>query len=140
VSAIYVALISGSVSIFVAALTYLFTKFREREADWRQQKLEHYKELLEAVSGIVENDATPDAQRRYAKATNVIGLVASQEVIVAMERLRKASRRYEGWTMEEHDDALSKLLLAIRKDLNIRPEDDPATFKYKLWTSGAKSG
>ena len=134
---VFVAVISGAASLVVAALTYLLTKTREREADWRKQKLEHYRELLEAISGIVDGDGTPDAQRRYAKATNVIGLVASQDVILSVDRLRESSRRHNNWTIEEHDAALSAMLLAIRRDLGIRPKDNPETFRYKLWASGS---
>jgi len=134
---IFVALISGAVSLVVAALSYRFTKTREREADWRKEKLGHYREFMEAISGVVAGEDTPDAQRRYARATNVIGLVASQAAITAIHRFRKASLSHaEGWSIEEHDAALTALLLALRKDLEIRPKDDPATFTYKLWASG----
>jgi hypothetical protein len=95
-----------------------------------------YRELLEANSGIVSGDATPDNQRRYAKATNLVGLVASAEVVAATEKMRQESRRYEGWSLEKHDAALTHLVLAIRRDLGVRPKDDPNTFKYRLWTSG----
>jgi hypothetical protein len=138
-ASIIVAAISAAASIIAAAVSYFMTKSKEREADWRKQKLEHYRELLEAISGIVEGDATPESQRRYAKATNVIGLVASQDVIIAMERTRRASKRHAGWTVEEHDAALSALVLAIRRDLDVRPKDDPSTFRYKLWASGTGS-
>jgi hypothetical protein len=36
---------SWVVAIVVAVLTYVFTKMKEREADWRKVKLELYKEL-----------------------------------------------------------------------------------------------
>jgi hypothetical protein len=136
---IFVAVISGAASLVVAALSYWLTKAREREADWRKQKLEHYRELLEAISGIVAGDGTDESQRRYARATNVVGLVASQEVIAAVDRMREASRPHEAWSMVEHDAALASLLLAIRRDLGIRPKDDPTTFSYKLWASGVGS-
>lgn len=132
-----VPIISAAASLVAVAASYWFTKAREREADWRKQKLDHYRELLEAISGIVAGESTPGDQRRYARATNAIGLVASQEVIQAVDRLREVSRPSAGWTKEQHDAALAALLLAIRRDLGIRPKDNPATFTYSLWASGA---
>lgn len=133
---IFVAIISGATSLVVATVLHWLTKVREHEADWRKQKLEHYRELLEALSGIVSGEGNAESQRRYARATNVIGLVASQEVILTVDRMRQASRRHSDWTLEEHDAALASMLLAIRRDLGIRPKDDPLTFKYNLWSSG----
>jgi hypothetical protein len=138
--AIAVAIISAAASILVAAVSYFFAKVQDREAEWRQQKLSHYRELLEAISGIVAADGTPENQRRYARATNVIGLVASQEVLEAMEHMREASRPSNEFSRELHDAALTALVLAIRRDLDIRPKDDVSRFRYRLWSSGAAAG
>ncbi len=78
---VLVAIISAAASLLiVAAITFFLTltKRKEREAEWRKQKLEHYREFLDALSGTAGTDSTPDAQRRWARASNTIGLVASQ--------------------------------------------------------------
>jgi hypothetical protein len=137
---IIVACISASVSVVTVTLGYFFTKSAEREAIWRQQKLEHYRELMIAISGIVKDDSTADAQRRFAMACNVIGLVASQEVISNLYRYRRIIAGWEGKAPDEHDDALKRLILAIRRDLKIIPSDEAETFAYSLWASGVGSG
>jgi hypothetical protein len=43
--------------LLVAGATYLFTKQREREADWRKEKLEHYKAFSSSLSGIIEGES-----------------------------------------------------------------------------------
>ena len=68
---------SWAAAIVVAVLTYVLTKRKEREADWRTVKLELYKEYINAVAGIPEGRMTPESEMRYHDACNTIGLVAS---------------------------------------------------------------
>lgn len=120
-----------------AYLTYWFTKIREREAEWRKHKLEHYKELLHAISETAQTGDQRDVQTRYARATNVIGLVASPEVISAMQRHRDSGLDRVPWTTEdqnEHDAALMELVLAMRQDLGVAGREGPDSFHYKLWS------
>jgi hypothetical protein len=131
-TAIVLALITAAASIVVAAVSYMLTKALDRAAELRKQKLDHYRELLGAISGIVGGGKTED-QERYARATNVVALVASQNVIAALMRMRECSRADAPVSTEEHDAALIKLLLAIRRDLGVRPKDDPNTFHFRLY-------
>jgi hypothetical protein len=134
---IVVATISASASVGVAALSYFFTKYRERENDWRKQKLQRYSELIAATSGIVEGDVTPDAQRLFAMCCNTIGLVASQTVIQRLNEFRESL-----WVPPDPPDAherkFRELILEIRRDLNVSPEDDVQTFTYHLFASGVE--
>ena len=83
---LYVAAISASASILVAVITFYLAKKKEREGEWRQQKIEHYRELLESLNDIVEGplEITPEHHRRWAKSCNTIGLVAPQNVLEAL--------------------------------------------------------
>ncbi len=64
--------------LLVAVVTYVLTKKREHEADWRKAKLEHYREYVAALSAVVQGrEITPSAQARYADAVNALTLVAS---------------------------------------------------------------
>ena len=138
-TAIFVATISAAASIFAAALTFLLTKSKEREAELRKQKLEHYKEFLDALSGVVGTDSTPENQRRWARASNTMGLVASQQVLQAQRRFQDATALSNAnRSTEEHDRCLNQLLLAIRRDLGVTPADDPSTFEFRLWCSGTQ--
>lgn len=134
---ILVSAISAAASIAVAAITFFLTKRKEREAEWRKQKLEHYRNFLEALSGTVGTDATPGGQLSWAKACNTIGLVASQSVLKALWQFQDAiARSNPNPSLEAHDRCLNQLMLAIRADLGVSPEDDPSTFDFRLWTSG----
>lgn len=134
---IVVAIITSAASLLVAAVTFFLTKRKERQAEWRKQKLEHYREFLDALSGVVGSDATSEGQRRWARATNTIGLVASQRVLMALRQFQDAiAKSNPSPSTDSHDRTLNLLILAIRADLDITPADDPATFSFRLWCSG----
>ena len=132
---IAIALIPAAVSIILAALSYYFSKLKEREADWRKKKLEMYHQLFESISGIVEGDSTSEAQKAFAKSCNTIVLISSTEVIQKLQDFQKATKpEYKS----EHDRALTDLLKAIRKDLGL-PLSEKEEVIYKLWSSGVKN-
>lgn len=137
-SDIITALIAASGAIVVAATSYWFTKKHERESELRKEKLEHYKELTLCLSGIIRGESTPDSQRAYSIIRNKLNLVAPYPVIKALREYGEATsaRNPNPAIGESHDRLLSNLFLEIRKDLGMRPKDDPETFLIGLWASG----
>lgn len=133
------SIISVTGAFLVAVAGYVFTKRAERESKWRDEKLAHYKEFMESMSGIIHNETTREGQIRFAKSCNDILLFAPQNVI---ERLRDLQREIAvsnaNKSKERHDELLSKLLLAMRKDIGVRPADDEESFRAELWASGVE--
>jgi hypothetical protein len=116
----------------VVGLTYSLTKKREREAEWRRLKLDHYREFLLALSGIVENRATRQAHARYADAHNALIMVAPGRVITKLYAfLDETSYRNRERTQERHDELFSELVSAIRCDVQPGPigNDEPRRFR-----------
>lgn len=139
-SPILVAIISSAASVVVAAVTFSLTKRRERDAEWRKQKLEHYREFLDALSGIVGSDTTREGQLRWARACNTIGLVATQSVLVTLINFQDSiAASNPNRSVTDHNEKLKQLMLAIRADLGVAPNDDPTTFNFQLWCSGANN-
>lgn len=120
-----VAVISSIAAVIVAALTYLLAKRREREAEWRKLKLDHYKEYVAALSAIVGSRATEDLHGRYSDAFNALVLVAPGTVLQELyEFQRVTSIGNTKWTFEQHDAALAKVLRAVRRDIHPKAPDD----------------
>ena len=136
-AAVATSLIGLIGSLLLAAFTYGSTKRRERDAEWRKEKLVYYKAFIESLSGIVEGDETPEGHKLYAKTTNNLLLFAPQSVIKALNAYRsETSVSNPNRSRETHDTLLTKLLIMIRKDVGVRPADDATTFRAVLWTSG----
>ena len=131
------SIISVTGTFLLAIAGYVFTKRAERESKWRDEKLAHYKEFMESMSGIIHKESTREGQVRFAKACNDLLLWAPQAVI---ERLRDLQKEIvvsnQNFSKERHDEFLSKLLLAIRRDIGVRPPDDIASFHVELQASG----
>jgi hypothetical protein len=137
-TAIVTALIALVGSIVAAIFTYWSTKSRERAAEWRKEKLSYYKALIESFSGIVGLDSTAEGQRQFTKANNNILLFAPSSVINALREFRNAiSTANHELSIDEHDKLLATLLLEIRRDIGVTPQDSPETFRPRLWASGA---
>jgi hypothetical protein len=133
------ALIASLGGIAVAGATYWFTKQREREAEWRKEKLEHYKAFVTALGGTIAGESTSEGQRAFARACNNLNLVAPQAVIAALREFRKETHiSNQNTNMETHDALLAKLFYEIRRDLRIAPSDEAQTFRVGLWASGVK--
>jgi hypothetical protein len=131
------ALIASSGAIVLAGASYLFTKQRERSAELRKEKLDHYKDFVVSLSGIITGEGTPEGQRAYSRACNNLNLIAPQVVIKALQAFQEETRMSNpSPSRERHDLLLSKLFLEIRKDLGIRPKDAAETFSIHLWASG----
>lgn len=132
-------ILGGIVSVCIStALTYYFTKKREREAQWRAEKMKYYVEYVNSLSGIVIGDSTEEGQKRFSKACNDIQLFAPKDVILAMQEFRVLIQGQ--FSQEEHDFRLTQLLYAMRSDLNIKPKDKKGDWEARLWSSGNKKG
>ena len=137
-----VPIITVSGSIIAAAVMFDLTKRHERWANWQQQKLDHYKALLSALSDLaVDGHDLRVANDKFALAVNMISLVAPQDVITAlMDFHDEVAFTNPGKTPEKHDALLKKLLLAIRRDIGLSAKDDPTTFTFHFIGSKPPSG
>lgn len=124
-------------SVLVAASTYWLTKKQERDAELRREKLGYYKTFLASLSGILDKESSPEGQRAFSLACNNMFLFAPQSVLAALRRYQEETRISNPNRQNDlHDQLLTNLLLEIRKDLKVRPKDNPASFKAWLWSSG----
>jgi hypothetical protein len=131
------ALIAASGAIVLAGATYWFTKKRERDAELRKEKLEHYKDFVASLSGIISGESTPDSQRAFARACNRLNLVAPQAVVKALQDFQQEIKfSNKKASNERHDVLMSKLFYEMRKDLQITPKDKNTSLVFGLWASG----
>lgn len=122
---ISVAIISAAAALAVATASYAFNKRRDREAEWRRLKLEHYKEYVAALSGVVGHRSTAESQTRYSDAVNSMVLVAPPAVLRALYEFQDEIRvSNPSKSDQRHDQTLAALLREIRRDVHPTPPDD----------------
>jgi hypothetical protein len=128
---------SATGALLVAVAGYYFTKKREREADWRKEKLSYYKAFVSSLSKALEGVASTEGLQQCATASNDLLLFAPQPVIVALQALQEEVRPSNmNRSKQKHDELLSKLFYEMRADIGVKPQDDPATFGVELWSGG----
>jgi hypothetical protein len=132
-TSVVTAIITSSGAVVVAALTFYFTKRHQLESEWRQKKLDHYKQLLSAISDLATDGDQHEAANRFAATVNTIALVAPQRVITALMTFQdEITIANKNKTQEAHDRLLIELILAIRKDIALTTKDDKETFAFRL--------
>lgn len=126
---ILVELIAAFGAVAVAALSYLFTKSKERQADWRKWKYEQYKEFVAALSGNV--DPTARDAGAFLNACNTLNLIGSAGVIESLQALI-ASFNADN-PREDNNARISRLIWEIRKDVQIPGTPRAMDFSARLW-------
>jgi len=133
-NSVLIAIITASGSVIVAAVSFYLTKRHQIKSEWKKEKLNHYKELLSALSELAIDGADKGkANIKFASSANTIALVASQEVITAIMNFHdevKFSNRSK--SPEKHDKLLKELLLKIRQDIGLSKKDNEDTFVFHL--------
>jgi hypothetical protein len=135
-TSVVVSVIAAASGLTVAAISYLFTKWREREADWRKWKYEQYKEFLVTMSGCVGINPTPDGRKEFSKACNALHLIGSKGVLLELHTLLDAIGN-PSLSKSVHDALLSKLIWEIRHDVRIPGTPDASEFTAQLWSPGS---
>ncbi len=131
---IIVAIIAAITTIAAGALTFFLTKAKEREATWRSQKLDHYKAFMIALNAVVGPPPSLEDRVRFADASNNIFLVGSREVLVALRAfLDETADSKPQLDVSRHDQLLTALVVAIRKDIGLRDAEMPEGYLFHLW-------
>jgi len=133
-TAVQVAVITAAASVILAVISSALTKRAERRDALQQRKLEHYRELLSAISDLaIDGVDKEEANIRFARAANTIALVAPQEVLAALmdfhEEVRVSNPQR---SLEGHDKKLKQLLLQLRSSLELPFVDVPEMFRFHL--------
>lgn len=133
-SSIIVTLISVSGTLLGAAITFYLTKRYELKSKWQQEKLNHYKDLLSALSSLaIDGTNKTDANVRFAHSVNTIALVAPQYVVKALMSLHEEVKyNNPNHSAQNEERLIVELLLAIRKDIGLTKQDDIKTFDFHL--------
>ena len=118
--------------VLIASLTYYLTKIKEKEAEWRKEKLRFYIEFTESLSWITDNELNLENEIRYAKACNNLHLFAPSKVLKALKTFKKNSN----WKDFSYSEYLKILFNEIRND--IKTDKIDADYEFLLSTSKAK--
>jgi hypothetical protein len=132
-------------AVVSSSLTYWFTRRMQLEAEWRKDKLNYYSQLIESITAIMSSPRDDEFDRvytKYAHDHNVVSLVAPPAIVtiafdfyysieISTKKDEVTEEYFAQFTLEQKE-RLKQLLLAMRKDLGIRPKDKPDEFPHML--------
>ncbi len=131
------SVISAASVVIVAFVSLLLNKRMQLDAAWRTEKLEYYKELMDAIAMNVEGDDTADSHREFARASNNLLLVAPKSVLNAHHTYRgHLSLKNQPRDKNIDERLLADLIQAMRDDLRMPNDQVIDTGSVKLWSSG----
>ena len=136
----WVTILTTVVTILTAlvtvVVTFILTRRREHENEWKRLKFSLYQEFILSLSGIVEGRDTPEAHLRYADAVNGMNLAASVQVLRSLhDFLDYNAGKKLPKNIEEHDRLLNILIRTMRADMFIRGAKDIGNFQFRLITT-----
>lgn len=116
---LYISLIGAIVAVIVALLGAILANKNSIILQTRKLKEEHYLLFIEALHNLATDNKNLN---KYVFARDKLLLIASEDVII---ELFKFENEAIGKSSKIHDEYLTNLLKAIRKDLKLKNKNIP---------------
>lgn len=121
--------IIGAVSAVVVATVGAFMANKNSNVlQIRKMREEHYISYIEALHNLASDSSNREFLSRYTYFRDKLLIVGSEEVI---KGILKYEEKAVGRDSELHDEYLTAIVKAIRKDLKIRDKSFPTVFLKK---------
>lgn len=115
--------ISGAViSIVIAIISAILARHNDIALQTRRLKEEHYISFIESLHSLMSLNDSQKNIAEYTKYRDKLFIVASEEVVSTILDYENIA---VGKTNEMHDEYLTKIIKAIRKDLHIHDKNFP---------------
>ena len=107
------------IAVISASLSYFFTKRSQLRADESRLKEKYYLDYIKALSHNVLPGDESETRSKLSDAHNHILLIGSSDVVAKLRAFSNliAINNEKGFTLDEHDAALTALIKSMRNDL-----------------------
>ncbi len=126
---VWIALIGTATAVVTITLTNFYAKKNQLKLEEKKLKEEYYLSFIKAISESVVSKSTEKSRDNLADSQNKLLLIASSEVVSKLMIFHdyvKPSSSQLDFSIEKHDELLTDLIKAMRKDLfpNKKINDD----------------
>lgn len=122
---IYISVFGALTAISVSIVGAIFANKNNIVLQTRKLKEAHYVSYIEALHDLASDSRKTDFVKRYTFARDKLFLIASEEVIIKMLEFEELAVGKENAL---HDQYLTELVKAIRKDLKIIDRNFPKIY------------
>ncbi len=123
-----VAVIGALVSIFIAIIGALLSIRGSIILQNRKLKERYYLRYIESLHKLASDNSSKLSIASYTYARDTLFLIASENVIRAIIEYEEKA---VGKTSQMHDEYLTKIFIAIRKDLKLKDKNFPMIYLKK---------
>lgn len=124
---LYISILGASSAVVVSIIGAWLANRNSIILQTRKLKEEHYVAYIESLHNLAEENSK-ESTRKYVFARDKLFLIASENVI---RKLLKYEEEAVGKQNDKHDDYLTELVKAIRKDLKLRDKHFPKIYLKK---------
>ena len=125
---IIISIIGAMSAIMVSIIGAVLTKRNSDLLQLRKLKEEHYISYIEALHNLAVNNSSREAISKYTYHRDKLLIVGSEEVV---KNILEYEDKAVGKESSLHDDYLTKIVKAIRKDLKIKDKTYPNIYLKK---------
>ena len=119
----------GAISAVIVAVTgAILSNKNSNMLQLRKLKVEHYISYIESFHNIAANNSSRDAISKYTYHRDKLLIVGSEEVV---RSILKYENEAVGKETNLHDEFLTDIVKAIRRDLKIKDKNYPQIYLKK---------
>ena len=123
-----IAIIGALVSVLIAIVGALLSIKNSITLQTRKLKEVHYVRYIEALHNLASNDKLGKYVSDYTFARDKLFIIASENVVL---KILDYEEKAVGKVSEVHDEYLTQVVMAIRKDLRIKDKKFPQIYLKK---------
>ena len=119
----------GAISAVIVAVTgAILSNKNSNMLQLRKLKEEHYASYIESLHNLAANNSSRDAISKYTYHRDKLLIVGSEEVV---RSILKYENEAVGKETDLHDEFLTDIVKAIRRDLKIKDKNYPQIYLKK---------
>ena len=125
---IIISVLGAISAIIVAIIGAILSNKNSNMLQLRKLKEEHYISYIEALHNLAANNSSRDAISKYTYHRDKLLIVGSEEVV---NSILQYENKAVGKESNLHDEYLTDIVKAIRKDLKIKDKAYPHSYLKK---------
>ena len=125
---IIISVLGAISAVIVAVIGAILSNKNSNILQLRKLKEEHYISYMESLHNLAANNSSRDAIAKYTYHRDKLLIVGSEEVV---RSILKYENEAVGKETDLHDELLTDIVKAIRRDLKIRDKNYPQIYLKK---------
>ncbi|MCK4255984.1 hypothetical protein KAX35_03770 [candidate division WOR-3 bacterium] len=137
---LWITSIGALATILAAIIAQFLNRRREVKLEELKFKLNCYTDFLSGIAMLGGTHKNYESHLKFAHSINTMNIISSKEVLDCVNELLDYIGTYSGsnYSIQEQDEIIRKLILAIRKDLGQNVGGGLSEFPFRTISPGIR--